>query len=79
MFTTQGPLFFLFLDEPSGSFADAHAEDPRREVSTSSQNPETLSLTILLAFSSLSLDNGPRAQWARQPSSEDSLASRASS
>lgn len=74
MFTTQGPSFFRFLDEPSDSFADARAEDTRREVSTSSQNPGTLSLAIWLDFTSFPLDKGPRVQWARLPSWEGSLA-----
>lgn len=44
MFTTQGPLSFLFLGEPSESFADANAKkDLGREVPTPSQDPETLS------------------------------------
>ena len=50
MFTAQGPLFLHLLDESSDGFTDADAEkELRREVPTSSWDPETLSLTVLWA------------------------------
>lgn len=62
MFTTQGPLFFHFLDEPPDSFVDANAEDPRREVSTSSQKPKPLSGHSVGLYLFSHPDKGTRVQ-----------------
>lgn len=75
-FTAQGPSFLRFLDEPPYSFAEADAEkELRREVPTSPQNPETLSLAVCGPLPLPPTTQGVQVTRTRQPFLEGSLAS----